>query len=119
MGPISLPTPPPPYSGAGPSVDRNSVSGFFPQQQIQGAYQTQSYIPEPIVYQPPQAAPKLKDEEKTGSVKRFLGDTLVGRFARMSAIVYAWTSSVLNGTRECYTYNDKHSQISVISITLG
>ena len=76
--------PPPPYSHtpAPAPVPDNSIYG---PPRVEGAYQTQQAPPaEPqlMVYEP-KAPVKIKDEMKTGTAKRFIGDTLVGRFARM------------------------------------
>ena len=75
--------PPPPYSSPAPSVGPETA--LYAQQHVQQGYQTQNYVPppDPLVYTPP--PPKPKDEKKSGTAKRFLGDTLVGRFASMYA----------------------------------
>ncbi|KAF8422860.1 hypothetical protein EV426DRAFT_604071 [Tirmania nivea] len=48
---------------------------------------------DPLVYTPPPSDPK--DEKKSGTVKRFLGDTLVGRFARSSLETTASTAKLV------------------------
>ena len=71
--------PPPPYTSQAPICGPDS--SFYPQQtvQIPQVNWTQVDEPQPLVYIPPA---KPKDEKKSGTAKRFLGDTLVGRFAR-------------------------------------
>ena len=71
--------PPPPYTSQAPICGPDT--SFYPQQtvQIPQVNRTQVDEPQPLVYIPPA---KPKDEKKSGTAKRFLGDTLVGRFAR-------------------------------------
>ena len=71
--------PPPPYTPQAPICGPDA--NVYPQQafQISQANQTQVDELQPLVYIPPE---KATDEKKSGTAKRFLGDTLVGRFAR-------------------------------------
>ena len=71
--------PPPPYTPQAPVCGPDT--SFHHQQAIQILQTDQTQVDElqHLVYIPPE---KSKEEKKSGTAKRFLGDTLVGRFAR-------------------------------------
>ena len=79
--PQSLIPPPPPYASPAQYVGPETV--FYSQPGVQQGYHARAYVPSPapLIYTPPPSKPK--DEKKSGTAKRFLGDTLVGRFASM------------------------------------